>query len=348
MKRYFLVPIHTTPLLLVATFTLGLWFALNGGILAIPLGLMLLSWFCKYCFVLFDSVVAGDDEPPVLSMEMVNPISEQRPLALAVIITAEALLVARAGPAARWVAAAAVAVVIPAHIGVLGFTRNVFKAVWPPALFAIMSRLRWHYVLILAVTLVAGLAAYQAAAALGATSVIVLAVIELALLLTFALVAGAMFEHRLELGIDSNTRQERLAERAAREDEAERGHMLDTAYTKFRVHQPLEGWKIIASWLTAHSDSGEYWAVLQAASAWDDARAGDKVANELVALLLAARSNGEALLVVERRLATNPEYRVVPAAVNVRMAELAGTAGKKGLQRRLCALPNPENQQPHT
>lgn len=335
MKRYFLIPLHTTPLLLVATFTLGLWFACNGGILAIPAGLVLLSWFCKYCFVLFDSVVAGEDEPPVLSMEMVNPVSEQRPLALAVIIAVEAVLVWRAAPGVRWVAAAAVAFVLPAHIGVLGLSRNPFVAVWPPALFAMISRLRWHYVLILAVTLVAGLAAYQAALALGATSLIVLAVIELALLLAFALVAGAMFEHRLELGIDSKTRQERLAERAAREHEAERGHMLDTAYTKFRMHQGLEGWEIISRWLSAHSGLEEYRAVLQASSSWDDVRAGDKVADELVALLLAARSNGEALLVVERRLASNPGYRVAPEAFAVRLAELAGAAGKKGLQRRL-------------
>jgi hypothetical protein len=335
VQRYFLIPIHTTPLLLVATFTFGLWFACNGGILAIPMGLILLSWFCKYCFVLFDSVVAGEDEPPVLSMEMVNPVSEQRPLALALIIAAEAFLITRAGPGARWAAAAAVAFVVPAHIGVLGLTRNVLRAVWPPALLALISRLRSSYLLVLAVTLVSGLAAYAAASALGATSLIVLAVIELALLLTFALVAGAVFEHRLELGIDSKTRQERLAERAAREHAAERGHMLDTAYTQFRLHQAVEGWGIISRWLSAHSGLEEYRAVLQASSSWDDARAGDKVANELVALLLAAGSTGEAVLVVERRLASNPGYRVAPAAFAVRLAELAGAAGKKGLQRRL-------------
>jgi hypothetical protein len=245
VKRYFLIPIHITPLLLVATITFGVWIALNAGMLAIALGLMLLSWFSKYCFVLFDAVVAGEDEPPVLSMEMVNPISEQRPLALAAIIAAEAVLVARVGPAARWPAAAAMAVVLPAHIGVLGLTRNALQAVWPPALFALMSRLRWSYMLILAAMAVAGLVAYKAALVMGATSLIVLAVIELA-------------------------------------------------------------------------------------------------------LLLIARSNGEALLVVEQRLASNSAYRLAPTAVAVRMAELAGAAGKKGLQRRLAALRTPENQQPRT
>jgi hypothetical protein len=79
----------------------------------------------------------------------------------------------------------------------------------------------------------------------------------------------------------------------------------------------------------------EYRAVLEAASKWDDARPADRLANELVALLLAKRANGEALGVVEQRFATNPQFQVLPAAQAVRIAELAGAAGKRSLQRRI-------------
>jgi hypothetical protein len=79
----------------------------------------------------------------------------------------------------------------------------------------------------------------------------------------------------------------------------------------------------------------EYRAALAATSEWDDVRAADKLANDFAALLLAKRANGEALLVVERRLATNPRYQVSPPAQAVRLAELAGLAGKRGLQRQL-------------
>jgi hypothetical protein len=334
LKRYFLVPIHSTPLLLVVTFALGLRLAVAAGLAGIFLGFLLFSWFFKYCFVLFDSVVAGEDEPPVLSIEMVNPVSEQRPLVLAALVVAEGLLLWQVRPAA----VIAVAAVLPAHLAVLGYTRNVFKAVWPPSLFALIGHLGRDYLLIIAVMLLAGFIAYWTATQ-GLALLIVLVVVQLALLLMFALVAGAMFEHRHELGIDSKTRQERLAERDLREHTAARAHMLEVAYTKFRVHRSAEGWEEIAGWLRTHSDLSEHRAVLSAACAWDDVRPADKLANELVATLLARRETGEALLIVEQRLASNPKYQVMPQALAIRIAELAGAAGKKALQRQLARRP---------
>ena len=330
VKRYFLVPIHSTPLILAVTFALGLRLAVMAGFTGIPLGLILFSWFFKYCFVLFDSVIAGEDEPPVLSVEMVNPVSEQRPLVLAALVGTEFLFAARVGI----VGVIAVAMILPAHVAVLGYTRNVFKAVWPPALYAVVSRLGRDYLLIIGVMVLVGFAAYWTAVE-GAALFTMILIVQLALLLMFALVAGAMFEHRWELGIDSKTRQERLAERAQREHEIERGRMLDVAHAKFRVRASAEGWEEIERWLRTHSDLSEHRAVLTATSAWDDVRAADKLANNLVATLLARRETGEALLIVEQRLATNPKYQVMPEAVAIRIAELAGAAGKRALQRRV-------------
>jgi hypothetical protein len=328
--KYILVPLHITPLLLVVTFALGLRLAVAAGLTGIFMGLLLFSWFFKYCFVLFDSIVAGEDEPPVLDIEMVNPVSEQRPLVLAVLVGTEFMFVSRVGI----IGVIAVALILPAHVAVLGYTRNVFKAIWPPALYAVISRLRWDYLLIIGVMLLAGFAAYWTAVE-GAALLTMFLIMQLALLLMFALVAGAMFEHRWELGIESKTRQERLAERAQREHEIERGRMLDVVHAKFRVRASAEGWDEIERWLRTHSDLSEHRAVLTATSAWDDVRAADKLANNLVATLLAQRETGEALLIVEQRLATNPMYQVMPEAVAIRIAELAGAAGKRALQRRV-------------
>ena len=79
----------------------------------------------------------------------------------------------------------------------------------------------------------------------------------------------------------------------------------------------------------------EYRAVLEAASKWDDIRPADRLANDLVGLLLAKRANGEALRIVEQRLAINPQFQVLPPAQAIRVAELAGVAGKRSLQRRV-------------
>jgi hypothetical protein len=342
VKRYFLLPFHSTPLVLVVTFSMGQILAIKAGMVGIPLGLLLVSWFFKYCFVIFDSVLAGEDEPPVLSIEMVNPIGEQRPLVLAMLVGTEAMLVAAlqksAGSAAAVAAVIALAGILPAHIAVFGFTRNIVKAVWPPTLFTLIRTLGRNYLLLDAVMAVSAGIIYWMA--IHETSLFgELLATQLLLLLIFSLVAGALFEHRLELGIDTRTRQERLAERAAREHAAERGRMLDIAYSAFRVRKPLEGWQAIETWLRAHAQGdnplSEYRAVLEAASQWDDVRAADRLANDFVALLLSKRANGEALLVVERRVATNPKYQVLPVAVAIRIAELAGAAGKKALQRRV-------------
>jgi hypothetical protein len=330
VKRYFSVPLHITPLLLVVTFALGLRLAVAAGLTGIFLGLLLFSWFFKYCFVLFDSIVAGEDEPPVLSVEMVNPVSEQRPLVLAALVGTEFMFAARVGI----VGVIAVAMILPAHVAVLGYTNNVFKAVWPPALYAVVSRLGRDYLLIIGVMVLVGFAAYWTVV-YGAALFTMLLIVQLALLLMFALVAGAMFEHRWELGIDSRTREERMAERAQREHEIERGRMLDVVHAKFRVRASAEGWEEIERWLRMHSDSSEHRAVLTATSAWDDARPADKLANNLVATLLARRETGEALLIVEQRLVTNPKYQVMPEAIAIRIAELAGAAGKRALQRRV-------------
>jgi hypothetical protein len=127
--------------------------------MGIPLGFLLLSWFFKYGFVVLDAIVAGDAEPPVLSIEMVNPISEQRPLALALLITVEGMLVVAlqkyAGRAAGLCAVLVLTWALPANIAVLGVTRNPFQAIWPPTLFAFIRALGRDYVLLNGVTLVA-------------------------------------------------------------------------------------------------------------------------------------------------------------------------------------------------
>ncbi|MFL6604532.1 MAG: hypothetical protein ACJ8R9_24790 [Steroidobacteraceae bacterium] len=361
MKRYFLLPLRGTPLLLVVTFSIGLLLASKAGLPGIPLGFLLLSWFFKYCFVVLDSIVAGEAEPPVLSVEMVNPIGEQRPLVLALLIVAEGMLVIalqrHAGLAAALCAVIVLTWVLPANLAVLGVTRNPFQAIWPPTLFALIRALGRDYVLLNAVTLVAAGACYWMVVH-GVSTGFALIAVQMMFLLTAALVGGAMFEHRLELGIESKTHQERLAERDAREHAVERGRMLDRAYTGFRVRKPLEGWQQIETWLREHGQANdprenntaernapgsprnesllvEYRAVLEAASKWDDVRPADRLANEFVALLLAKRATGEALSVVERRLATNPQYQVLPPAQAMRIAELAGAAGKRSLQRRV-------------
>ena len=339
MKRYFLLPFHSVTLVLLATFTLGWVLVLHAGLLGIPMGVILLSWFFKYCFVLLDSIVAGDEAPPVLSIEMVNPIDEQRPLAQAAIIVMGILLVRaisdHLGHAAGVAVGAVLLFELPASVAALGLTGNPFRAVWPPEIWAITRACGREYILINMSMFAAGVLIYGVAL-LDGPLWFTIALAQLWFLFAFSLMGGAIFEHRLELGIESRTRQEREDERREREHVLERNRMCDRAYASFRIGKPLEGWQEIQVWLERHAQGGpplrELAAVLRAASSWDDSRPADRLASDLIAALLARKENGKALEVLEQRLLSNPGFRPVQAE---RLAELASAAGKPALRRRL-------------
>src|ERR1700722_5520382 len=67
-------------------FSFLLYIAANGGLMGIPLAVIITSWFFKYAYILFDHTVRGFDEPPTLDIQMLNPLDEQRPLAQVAIL----------------------------------------------------------------------------------------------------------------------------------------------------------------------------------------------------------------------------------------------------------------------
>lgn len=353
MARYLRVPFDPTVLMLVALVTLGLMLALVAGLLGIPVALFVVSWFFKYCFALLDAVVAGRPEPPVLSAEMISPVDEQRPLAQGLVIAAAAfpveLVRRRLGIHAAAALGAGLALVLPASVAVLGVTGNPLRAIWPPTLFAVLRGVGrdylWPVGAMLVVTALALLLANRLPPAWW-----VVAAIQCGFLLEFSLIGGMVFEHRLELGIETLTPGERLAVREQHDHASERGRMLDRAYAQFRVRRPLEGWQEIETWLAAHAQGDatvtERQTLFATVNRWDDGRAADRLANELIALLLARRDNGRALETLELRLQANGAFRPGREEHLRRLTELASLAGKKGLERQLKSgdpAPGPES-----
>ena len=351
MTRYLLFPFRGASMALVVTFTLGLSLAFHAGWIGIPLGLLLISWFFKYCFILLDSVIAGAEEPPVLSIEMVNPVDEQRPLAQAILIVGGGLLSFELGrlihPAFGWMSGALLLLLLPASIAVMAMSGNPLRAAWLPELLSLVRGTGRDYAI-----LIGSIAALGVLVAtclqVGAPAGLLVAVVQLSFLLVFALVGGALHEHRLELGIEYKSPRERLAERASREHVSERNRAMERAYGKFRVSKPLEGWQEIQSWLKLHGRAEdladkmllEHRAVLATVARWDDVRPADRLTDELVDLFLKRKETGRALEVVEERLVSNPGYRPKEPRQVVRLAELASAAGKRALRRHLVADEN--------
>ena len=246
MNRYVLFPFRGGALVLLLTFTLGQELALHAGWAGLPLAVALLSWFFKYCFILLDSIVVGAAEPPVLSVEMINPINEQRPLGQALLIAGGCALcwaLGTAMPVLGWLTAALLLLLLPASIATLGMTGHLLRAAWPPELWSVIRDVGRDYLLL--VVAIPGLALlFFMLGHYGANSWVLIGGGQLSFLLAFALIGSVLHEHRLELGIEYRTLQEHIAERTEREHASERNRMMDHAYMKFRVGKPLEGWQV--------------------------------------------------------------------------------------------------------
>lgn len=341
MTRYFPFPLTTTALLVVGCFTIGLMIAVQAGVVGIVLAAPLVAWFFRYCYLLVDAILSGASGPPAVTFDIVNPIAEWRPIAQALLIAAGVALVLalirRSGFFAGALATGLLLLWLPASIAVLAATGHPLLAIWPPVLSRYARACGREFrqatlVILFFGGLLFGLLRFAA------PLWITFCAVQLMLLVGFALVAGAMFEHRQALGIDPENRASREAERAARHLALQRRRSLERAYLKLKLGTPVEAWKEILTWLHHHGRDeqavSERRAILEITSRWDDTRPADRIADELIGILLAARESGSALAVLELRLGTNPRFRP-SSSHRARLAEIAGIAGKPALRRHL-------------
>ena len=344
MTRYLLMPLRSTPLILVAIFAV-LWdFALKAKFTGIPADFILISWFFKYCFVLLDTVVAGHDELPVLSVEMLNPVDEQRPLVQAVICSlgfiASWWIYHRYGPVAGLALGAVLLTALPATVGLLAISDSWLHALSPLAIARVMKGLGLTYVIVLAIVLGGAVLIVTLAATLDST-LLILTLAQLVFMAMFCAIGGGIFERRIELQLATHTQEERLTERADRFHAAERAATLDRSYALLRLKRRSDAWAHLEPWIRKHCPDThpftEYHALQEATCTWDDPVIGDRVTNEYVAKLLANEETGMALDALQIRLASNPAFCPVPPAYAKRLAELAALAGRKAMSRQLLA-----------
>ncbi len=325
---------------MIVVFAVLLTVAANAGFLGLPLGAILLSWFFKYAYILFDHVTRGVDEPPTLDIEMVNPLNEQRPLALLAIVlllyAAVALTAVVLPAAARVSVAVAATLILPACAAVLGLERNVLKALNPIALVHLVRGLGPLYIAVLGliVCYAATLSLLQKLALWLPLQVL----IEMfAVLSIFSVLGGALYERRDELGLETWHSPERTAdlERAAelKADEA----LVTEAYGLVRVGNHAKAGQMLKDWLASHHQSVEaYRWLCDHVASWSDPRYANRLTEELVERLLALKRSGEALDTTAERLRADPTFRPRTAAATLTIARLAAQAGgARGTARAL-------------
>jgi len=343
--RYLAVPLRTAPLLLIGTFSVLLVLAISARFLGIPLGLILLSWFSKYSFVLMDHVAEGVAEPPVLSLEMVNPLSEQRPMIL--LLMAIGLFYATdaasywVGHSGALVLMVAVGLILPAVVAVQGATGTVVQSLNPRRVLGLIMRLRGDYLLILGfIALVWLFSRFVLESSIGDALPLVLriALLMYAWLAMFALIGGVLFERRLDIGLDDvNTPESWNPDQGDdAPDERTRDREIDRIYAEWRGGAHANAWNTVLGLVGKSSDPiAELRWLYQRAAQWPDGRLADRLARELLPRLLAQRSTGEALDLVRERLRKDPRFRPTGSAELLTLVHLARTAGDRATARLL-------------
>src|SRR5882762_3646149 len=315
----------------VIVFAVLLSISAKAGLPGIPLALILTSWFFKYAYILFDHTVRGFDEPPTLDIQMLNPLDEQRPLAqvaiLGLIYAAVYFAQATMGPTPARVIAAAAALFLPASVAILGLEGNIFKAAYPVAWVRMAVGLGSMYALVLAI-----IGGYSLLIALlGRWELwlpVDIAIYMFCILSIFSVLAGALYERRHELGLETWASPERTEELRRKQDLRDSERQVTDAYGQMRAGSHTQAWQLLQTWLTARGNApDDYRWLCGRVAAWGDPRYMTRLTEDYVDRLLALKRNGEALDVVARRLTDDPFFRPKTAAATLQIARIAAAGG---------------------
>jgi len=282
----------------------------------------------------------------VMSAEMVNPLSGQRPLVLLLMVIG---LFYAANWARHWIGDRgslvllfAVGVTLPAVVAVQGATNTVVQSLNPRRVLGLIVRLRGDYLVILGfIALVWLFARFVLNSSIGAVLplVVQVALIMYAWLAVFALLGGMLFERRFDIGLeDVHTPESVVAgdDDDDAPDERARDKEIDRIYAEWRGGAHANAWNTVLGLVGKSSDPmGELRWLYQRAAQWPDGRLADRLAREMVPRLLAQRSTGEALDLVRERLKKDARFRPAGSADLLTLVQLARAAGDRATARVL-------------
>lgn len=336
--RYLAIPARPVPLLMIVAFAIGLTLASNAWLLGLPLALILVSWTFKYAFVAFDSISRGYDEPPVLSIEMMNPADEQRPLGMLLIVGvflgATAAAKPFVGPTATSLLRYGALFFLPASIAALAVTSRIVDAVNPKLLIEVIRRLRIDYPILLAVIVLYGIGITLLSRALW--EVAQFALLLFGILSLFCLLGGIIYQQRHALGFDAWKAPERVEEREKAAHDRAVAREIDDVYSHWRSGAHVEAWQELEKQLGARNhDLEAYRRYYPTIARWPDPRLANKLAREFISRLLATQHNSEALRILRERLAVTPDFRPANGAELVRLVVIARTSGDRPTARAL-------------
>lgn len=343
--RYLMVPLRAAPLMLIVTFSVLFLIVLFAGLLGIPLGIILLAGFINYSFILLTAVTSGIAEPPVLTIENLNPVEGRRSLALLAIVVAVFFL---SNAAAYWfgqivagLLGAIALLILPAVIAMQGVTGSLLQSLNLVRCFRLMLRLRGDYLQIVAWVGWFALLGYVIFGTLAGSMVplvVRFAFLMYAWLATFTLIGGVLYERRLDLGLDDANTPEWLESETAdfAAVERQRDRQVDAIYAEWRGGARVNAWASIGKQVEQSGDPiFELEWLYERISRWPEPHLANRLAQELVPRLFAAKRYSDALDMTRERLKAYPDFRPLQGDDLIRLARLANDAGDRPAARAL-------------
>jgi hypothetical protein len=340
--RYLSVPGSLASVMFIAFAGTLLTVASFVGVFGIPLAAIMLTWFFKYGLVMVEHVAWEQKDAPVLSVEMIHPLEQQKSMVL-MLITGMFFAIFYA--AQFWAGALAGAFIgllavglLPAVVAVQAATDSALKGLNPGQWFRLIRWMKEDYAVVLGCILLFWVMAYLLLfTVIGEPlpRLVIVALLMYGWLSVLALLGGAIRERRISDPDDSPLDRAEI-EVSPQEIERAREKIIDSIYGEWRSGAQKNAWQTLMREVEGSaSPVDELRWMLPRVSQWPEARLANRVAQELVPRLLAISRYGEAIHVTRQRLQADSEYRPVTAQETLRMVRVSRDGGDRPTARAL-------------
>jgi hypothetical protein len=331
LARHLLKPARGGAASVIVVFALLATVAVHARIVGIPLALLLISWFFKYAYILFDHTMRGFEEPPVLDIQMVNPVNEQRPLAQTIISAGCAFgiysVYNKWGTTPAAILSIIFLILLPASIAVLGVEGSIVRAA-NPILWVRMAIGLGHVYFGVFILLIAEFFVLFWLQRFDWPLMISFAIAMFGLLSVFSVLGGAVYERRDQLGIIAWQSPEKDEELQRKEDHKRDEAIVTEAYGLLRANAHVKSWEKLQNWLKTQDFSLEaYEWLLQRVSEWNDPRYTTRLSEDLIERLVARGKAGDALKFLGKKLLTDAGFRPKSASDTLALAQYAARGG---------------------
>ncbi len=240
LLRYLAYPANLASLIFILFASVLVTAATYVGAFGIPLGLIILTWFLKYGLVTVEHITWQQPEEPVLSVEMIHPLEQQKSIILLVVVGefSAAFYAAQYwfGTFVGAVIGIAAIMLLPVVVAVQVASDSAIRALDPRQWYRLLRWLKGDYLLVIAAIvvywLIAWLLLFTVVAAV-MPRLVTCALLMFGWLSVLSLLGGAILERRLADPDDSPIERTE-AEFDPHALERERERKIDRIYGEWR------------------------------------------------------------------------------------------------------------------